>query len=181
MAGTRGGTASQFRTVYGQTLEVGGRIYPNYATPVPIVPAQPLYSPPPPAPSREAVTTQKRRRTDIRLVIIGVVVIVILALVGLASAYHSFSFIITESSELIEYAGSHNQSFPTGVTISGSWSTPTGVSVTIQIEAPGGSTVFLGEGTSGSFSFTTSYSGYSFVTDSNSNTSVSVDGGYWAL
>lgn len=106
---------------------------------------------------------------------------VILAIIGLALAYHTFSFTITESSEIIEYGGSADLSVQTGVTVSGGWHTPFGESVTIQIDTPGGSEVYFGEGYSGSFSFTTSYTSYSFIAESGLNTTVFVSGSYWAL
>ena len=155
--------------------------------PVPSRSGGPVTLPPPlptyPAPaSPELTSARKKSRTATWVVVIVVVIIVAAAIIGVALAYHSYSFTIDESSGFLglEWTGEYNKSFPVGGQVSGSWATPNGVSVDVMIYTEGFSPVFTGVGYSGSFSFTADYSHYLFGVDSSSQTTVSVSGSYWA-
>ncbi len=155
--------------------------------PVPSRSGGPVTLPPPlptyPAPaSPELTSARKKSRTATWVVVIVVVIIVAAAIIGVALAYHSYSFTITESPTiLVTWAGGYNKSLPVGVQVSGSWTTPNGVPVEFTIYTEGLSPIFIGEGYSGSFSFTADYSHYLFAVESSSQTTVSVSGSYWAV
>ena len=125
---------------------------------------------PPPGPRRSTL-----RPLWIVLAIGAVVVVVLVALATIPVA-HAYSVSLVSSGGA---PSSQDEVFPSGATVSGHWSSAGGVKVTFEVTGLV-ATPYSQFGTSGSFSFKSTFALYEFEANGSASFNVTVSGTYAA-
>ncbi|MGB6500715.1 MAG: zinc ribbon domain-containing protein [Thermoplasmata archaeon] len=120
------------------------------------------------------------RRANLRplWIILGVVAVIVVVLVALFTipVSHAYS---TEIASATGAPATQELSFPSGASVSGSWSTGDGAKVLFEITGfPG--TFYSADAASGSFSFTSEFGFYVFEANGSAAFTVNVSGSYSA-
>jgi hypothetical protein len=122
------------------------------------------------------------RRTGRYVTVVGVAIIVIVAALLLVPVRQSFS---TQLGAGSDFGGLADESFPAGISVSGSWSANPVGPVHLTIQDPSGIAIYTANASSGTFSFTTMGTPpgafYLFILDHTATPeTVSVSGNYVA-
>jgi hypothetical protein len=109
---------------------------------------------------------------------VGVALAIVLLLIvafTVVPVPHGFSATVSSSWDA---EGPATESFPSGSTVSGMWSTADGFAVTFNITDAAGHSVYFADASFGSFSFTASNSPYTMKSSSLFSETISVSGSY---